>query len=270
MSASDPRDQRIELLGHPRVHLRESTSTNAHAKQLALAGAPAGTLVTAGHQTAGRGRHGRSWWAPAGCSLLCSLILRAESPPPSGALSGERALELLPITVATALARALGARAQIKWPNDILYPRADGRLGKVAGILIERRPPERFLVVGIGVNVCARIDEAPLQLREQIATLGRDQGAIEPLLAALLRALEAQLAAPPEAVLADFRAHDALCGREIAWRAESGSGALPLRGQAQGVDERGRLLVRTAEGVRALSAGEVHLCPARPGTSASR
>ncbi|HLI31971.1 MAG TPA: biotin--[acetyl-CoA-carboxylase] ligase [Solirubrobacteraceae bacterium] len=260
MSADRQREERAPLLGHPRVHLRATDSTNARAKELALAGAPGGTLISADHQSAGRGRQGRSWWAPPGSSLLCSLILRTEAASPLAALRDEQGLELLPILAATALAQVLGPQAQIKWPNDVLYPRSDGRLGKVAGILIERRSPDRFAVLGIGVNVCASIEQAPLELRGEIATLARDQAAIEPLLQALLTALEAQLLAAPERALADFRARDALYGREIAWRTTAGASAPATRGLAQGIDGRGRLLVRSAEGMLALSSGEVHLC----------
>src|SRR5207344_2494432 len=63
-------------LGRPRLHLRRTDSTNARARDLALAGAPHGTLVTAAEQTAGRGRQGRRWSAPAGAALLASLVLR--------------------------------------------------------------------------------------------------------------------------------------------------------------------------------------------------
>src|SRR5919198_5796844 len=63
-------------LGRPRLHLRVTTSTNDRARELAQAGAPHGTLVTAGEQSAGRGRHGRTWSAPAGSALLMSLVLR--------------------------------------------------------------------------------------------------------------------------------------------------------------------------------------------------
>ena len=66
----------MSRLGTPRVHLRRTDSTNERARQLAARGAPHGTLVTATEQTAGRGRQGRSWSAPAGRALLCSLLLR--------------------------------------------------------------------------------------------------------------------------------------------------------------------------------------------------
>ena len=63
-------------LGTPRLHLRRVNSTNTRARELAAAGAPHGTLVTAAEQSAGRGRQGRTWSAPAGRALLCSIVVR--------------------------------------------------------------------------------------------------------------------------------------------------------------------------------------------------
>src|SRR4051794_41462714 len=63
-------------LGRPRLHLRSTTSTNDRARELAEQGAPHGTLLTAGQQTAGRGRHGRGWVTPPGVAIAASLVLR--------------------------------------------------------------------------------------------------------------------------------------------------------------------------------------------------
>src|SRR5271156_2116415 len=94
-------------LGRPRLHLRRTDSTNERARELAIAGAPHGTLVTASEQTAGRGRQGRRWSAPAGSSLLMSLVLRGAPP-------------LLPLIAAVATCDVSGERARIKWPNDVV------------------------------------------------------------------------------------------------------------------------------------------------------
>ena len=108
-------------LGWPRVHLRSADSTNERARELALAGAPAGTLVTAAEQSAGRGRQGRRWSAPAGSSILMSLLLH--SPPP-----------LLPLMAAVAVCDVVGADAMIKWPNDVVVMRsAADAAAKLAG-----------------------------------------------------------------------------------------------------------------------------------------
>jgi BirA family biotin operon repressor/biotin-[acetyl-CoA-carboxylase] ligase len=224
-------------LGLPRVHRRRTGSTSADARILAAAGAPHGTLVTADEQLAGRGRQGRSWHAPPGRALLCSLVLH--SPP-----------ALLPIAAGIAVARLAGPRAMLKWPNDV---QLDGR--KVAGILIEGRPQSGWSVLGIGVNVAVELAELPAELRESAGTLGLGPGAIEPTLARLLALLEEALAAPAEQVAAAWRERDALLGRAIAWNGG--------RGVARGIADDGRLRVQHDDGAyESLGAGEVHLLPA--------
>ena len=221
-------------LGSPRVHRRVTGSTSLDARELAAAGAPHGTLVTALQQSDGRGRQGRRWHAPAGRALLCSLVLRD---PPA----------LLPIAAGVAVAQLAGPKAQLKWPNDVLL---DGR--KVAGILIEGRPQERWAVLGIGVNVAVDLGELPQELRSSAGTLGLDADELEPSLERLLAALDDWLARPDGEVLDAWRARDALAGEAVHWRDGSGTGA--------GIDPAGRLLVALADGrEQALDAGEVHL-----------
>lgn len=218
-------------LGSPRVHFRTVDSTNEHARALAAAGAPHGTLVTASEQRAGRGRQGRTWSAPAGRALLCSVVLR--EPP-----------RLLPLAAGVAVASLAGG--DIKWPNDVLV---DGR--KVAGILVEGRPQARWAVLGIGVNVAVVIEELPLEVRASAGTLGLAAEEIEGWLARLLEALERWLYAREDQVLAAVRARDALLDQEVRWAGGSGTGA--------GLDGDGRLVVATAGGRMALESGEVHL-----------
>jgi BirA family biotin operon repressor/biotin-[acetyl-CoA-carboxylase] ligase len=226
------------VLGTPRLHLRRTDSTNQRARALAAEGAPSGALVTAGEQSAGRGRQGRTWTAPPGQALLMSLVVR---PPP----------RLLPLMAAVAVADVAAALSSepvsIKWPNDVLL---DGR--KLAGILVEGRPQEGWAVVGIGVNVAVRVDELPDDVRDRAASLGLGGEEVETVLARLLDALAERLAEDELATVAAWRERDALLGREISWA----DGA----GVARGVDDAGRLLVELADGSRtALDAGEVHL-----------
>ncbi len=242
-------------LGRPRVHLRLTDSTNERARELALGGAPHGTVVTAGEQSAGRGRQGRHWLALPGRAILCSVLVR--HPP-----------RLLPLASGVAVAEAAEAalsrhgRADqtgaappggepvslclLKWPNDVLL---DG--GKVAGILVEGRPQEDWAVVGIGVNVAGDEAEFPPELHGLARTLGLGADAIEPTLGLLLETLDRWLAASPEQVLESVRARDALRGHRVKW----GQG----QGEAAGVDGDGRLVVLTGAGRVALEAGEVHL-----------
>ncbi|HKH24025.1 MAG TPA: biotin--[acetyl-CoA-carboxylase] ligase, partial [Acidimicrobiales bacterium] len=139
----------------------ETGSTNADVMTLARDGAPEGVVVVADHQSAGRGRRTRSWVAPAGGSLLLSVLLR-----PPATVAGT-------VTMATAVAlgeaveRVAGVAAGLKWPNDLVLPGSGDR--KLAGILAEadwpagstvsggwRQPAahERaVVVVGVGLNV---------------------------------------------------------------------------------------------------------------------
>lgn len=250
-------------LGHPRVHLRTTSSTNDHARALAIAGAPHGTLVTASEQTAGRGRQGRSWAAPFGSALLMSLILR-DPPSPLSLIAG------------VAVCDAVGAEAAIKWPNDVvLAPPAAGSpgaparpLAKLGGILVEGRPQEGWAVLGVGLNAAVDVDELPVDVRMRAASLGRDPAAIEPLLAAILGALSERLAAPTEHTLDAWRERDALHGRQVSWAGSTRAGSTRAdenvaHGVAEGIDDEGRLLVRRGDGaLTALDAGEVHLTPA--------
>lgn len=221
-------------------HYARTDSTNTRARELAAAGAPHGTVVTAGEQTEGRGRQGRTWIAPPGKALLYSAILRP---------LGER--PLLPLAAALAVcevAEALQPKIEcgVKWPNDV---QVDGR--KLAGVLIEARPQDDWGVIGIGLNLAIQLDELPPELRDTATSLGGGASAAE-----ARDTLSDRLARWTEeadgGILAAWRERDALRGREVAW--DGGSGV------ADGVDDRGSLVVVTLDGDRVvLGAGEVHL-----------
>ena len=227
----------MSALGTPHLHLRATSSTSDRARALAQAGAPHGTLVTAAEQSAGRGRQGRSWSAPAGRALLMSVVLR--DPP-----------DLLPLAAGVAVARVCGEGALIKWPNDVLL---EDR--KVAGILAEGRPQEGWAVLGIGINVALDLRDLPPELHATAATLGLAPADVPRVLDRLLRELEGTLTLPEATLLAAYRELDALRGRPIRW--SSGSGV------AAGIDGSGRLIVELDGGGRTeLEAGEVHLMSA--------
>jgi BirA family transcriptional regulator, biotin operon repressor / biotin---[acetyl-CoA-carboxylase] ligase len=221
------------MIGTPRVHHRRTDSTSERARELAAAGAPHGTLVTADEQSAGRGRQGRVWTAPAGSAVLMSLILRELD-------------ELLPITAAVAICEALPAEAAIKWPNDVWIDRR-----KLAGILVEGRPQEGWAVLGVGLNVTT--ESFPPELAETATSLKLAGVETTPgqLLDALLPSLDAWLGAPPDAVLPAWRDRDALKGERVRWTGGEGVAA--------GIDDSGSLLVDTRDGRVTLDAGEVHL-----------
>ncbi|HEX6206042.1 MAG TPA: biotin--[acetyl-CoA-carboxylase] ligase [Solirubrobacterales bacterium] len=243
--------------GSPHRHYRRTDSTNTRARELAAAGAPHGTVVTAGEQSAGRGRQGRTWTAPPDKALLYSAIVRPL----------EDHHTMLPLAVPLAVCEAAEQLnptldCKVKWPNDI---HVEGR--KLAGVLIEARPQDGWAVIGIGLNLTIKESEFPPELQATAVSLfSGDQRTQErgsagrspllsagpPLLGPLNNRLDNWVQSDPNEVLEEWRQRDALRGREIAW--EKGSGV------ADGIDDRGYLVVITAGGDRiAVGAGEVHL-----------
>ncbi len=219
-----------------------TASTNETALGMADGGAPEWTLVTAAHQTAGRGRLGRSWHDVAGRSLLVSVVLRP-------ALEPEEA-GLLPLLAGASMAEAIGASAgrdvRCKWPNDLLLGGA-----KVGGILAESRVADGRLeavVLGVGVNleppgVEGATGIGPVALRDLLeAFLVRFHGAYlgGGDLAEVTRARWIRVA-------------DTV-GREV--RAISDDGE-EVRGTATGIDDRGGLVLATAAGPRTVTSGEI-------------
>lgn len=229
--------------GSPHRHFASVGSTNTVARELAAAGAPQGTVVTAGEQTAGRGRQGRTWTAPPDSALLYSAVLRPLLPRHS----------VLPLAVPLAVCETAehlrpGISCQVKWPNDI---HLEGR--KLAGILIEARPQDGWAVLGVGLNLTIGEDEFPPELRDRATSLFAEAAPSTREASAFLdEALTKWVDAPDQEILTEWRQRDALLGRNVTW--QNGTGV------AEGIDERGYLLVRLADGSSvALGAGDVHL-----------
>jgi BirA family biotin operon repressor/biotin-[acetyl-CoA-carboxylase] ligase len=229
-------------------------STNALAAAAAARGVPEVHLVLAGVQTAGRGRHGRTWTAPPGGSLLLSMVTRP------GVVSAD--LPLLPLLTGLALAEAVadllpGADVGLKWPNDLLL---GGR--KVAGILVEAVPGAA--VVGVGVNVdWGSLGPAPPATSLAAAAGDRPVPDRWAVLAALLDRFAGRYPAwraAPRDFLPAYRARSATVGRDV--RVSAGGRA--VTGTAAGVGPDGSLVVQPAGGPPVhLVAGDVeHVRPA--------
>lgn len=225
----------MSRLGRPRLHLRSIGSTNARARELAQAGAPHGTAVTADEQTAGRGRQGRGWSTPPGSALALSLVIRDPDP-------------LLSLRAGLAVADLAGAGALVKWPNDVLV---DGR--KAAGILAESSVADgRFehVVLGIGAN----LGEPPPDVPSAGAVRADAAELLGGFLSAFVRAYRPRDADFANAVTAAHAAVSATLGTSV--RAAIGGGAV-VEGEAVSLDERGGLVVRTASGEQVVRFGEV-------------
>lgn len=244
------------IIGQSLLYLSTTGSTNDDARRLARVGAPDGTLVVADWQRAGRGRLARQWLAPAGSSLLLSVVLR----PPLAPHQAQRLTMVCALAAADAIEAETGLRSGLKWPNDLLLGSA-----KVGGILTELElDGERlaYAIVGLGLNVNLEPAALPAGLVARATSLSAELGrpvARLPLLLALLTRLEARYVAlgeDPGALQAEWAARLVTLGRDVT----VGAGDAQWEGIAEGVDHDGALLVRRADGrlVRVV-AGDVML-----------
>ena len=247
----------------------ETGSTNADLAALAADGAPEGVVLVADHQIAGRGRLGRTWTAPAGSSLLLSVLFRPALP-----VGHAHAL-----TTAVALAareactEVAGITPGLKWPNDLVVavPGADGAERKLAGVLAESSLAGAHLdavVVGIGLNV-----NWPRALPVEIADLATSlnhlagdavdrAGLLASLLVGLDRRYTALLGPGGRAALRDEEhAASATLGRRVrVLRAHD-----EVEGTAVGFTDEGALRLEVDTDVLVVPVGDVvHL---RPGAS---
>ncbi|MFC5180195.1 biotin--[acetyl-CoA-carboxylase] ligase [Actinomadura harenae] len=248
--------------------VEETGSTNADLGALARAGEDEGVLLATELQTAGRGRLGRTWTAPARSGLAFSMLLRPDVPIERLAW----APLLTGVAVASAVRRVTGfgaagdrffpgadgdteVAAVLKWPNDVLV---EGR--KLAGILVEKI--DGAIVVGVGLNVSLSEDELPVPAATSLAIEGAPLSDRASLLRAIARDIEGRYrewvaaSGDPDicGLRADYRDLCATLGREI--RVELPGGA-ELHGHAKDVDLEGRLVVAGPEGVLPVSAGDV-------------
>ena len=224
-------------------------STNTRMKSMA-AGLPAGSVLIAEQQTAGRGRMTRSFFSPPHCGLYASMLLRPELSAADGLLFTPAAAA----AAAEAIEEVCGISVGIKWVNDLLL---NGR--KVGGILTESTLTGEgrlsAVIVGIGINVYAPDKGYPAELESVAAPLFavRDGDDIRPpLCAALLTHCEEIFSRLPETdFLAEYRRRSLVLGREV---------TLFPGGErvfVEGIDDRCRLIVRDADGVcRTVSTGE--------------
>ncbi len=227
------------VLALPQVSTHaQLTSTMDFAHALATQGAPAGSLVLAEEQTAGRGRAGRAWSSTWGAGIWMTLLERPRVGTGLDVLSLRIGLRLAPV-----LERWSDGPIQLKWPNDLYV-----RQRKLAGILVEARwrgPQPEWVAIGLGINLLPPSDRA------DAASLG---GAtpLEVLAESVPAVRAAAFATGPltDAELAEFATRDFAVGRRV---------SQPAEGTVRGVSPTGELLVETPDGVAAFRAGSLVL-----------
>lgn len=230
-------------------------STSSRAARAAADGAGEGLLVLADEQTAGRGRRGRSWTAPAGTGLLLSLLLRQSARAGRG---------LLPLAAGVALAQAAAAHAEpagvaLSWPNDLMVRGVDGPWRKAAGILVEAHGDA--VIVGLGVDVDWRgVDRAGLAGLGRAGSLAEAAGGDVDrwrLLAGwcgLVGHRLGEAATAPARLLEAYRRWCHTLGADV--RAELPDGAV-LTGRALDVAADGALVLAAADAHHTLRAADV-------------
>ncbi len=233
----------------------EIDSTNRYLLEQARAGAPAGLVAAARHQTAGRGRLDRRWESPPGANVLVSFLLRPRCEPSD--------LHLCTAAVALAAAEACrdvaGVEASLKWPNDLLVGES-----KLAGILAEvdfESGPPAAVVVGLGLNVAwpgppgaggTDLEQSRGSAVDPEAVLGAVLDALAPRVALL------DHAAGRAALAEEQRRRCATLGARVRVTLE----AEQITGTARAIDDAGQLVVDSPEGLRSVAAGDVvHLRP---------
>lgn len=243
-----------DLPGHPWAkqiqYFDTIDSTNNYAKKLAMEGAPAGTVIIAGQQTAGRGRLGRSFSSPKNMGLYLSVILRPDCKP----------AEIMHLTCAAGVAavRAIDdPKVGIKWTNDlVMYKR------KLGGILTElsvdpTTQKVAWVVVGIGINCCQRIWDFPRDIRHMACSLGMDRAEVADLAAELIKSLyqmNEDLLTKKEDIMASFTKKCVTIGSDISVV----RGDNIRHGKAVGLDGDGGLKVEYPDGsAETVTSGEV-------------
>jgi BirA family biotin operon repressor/biotin-[acetyl-CoA-carboxylase] ligase len=246
-------------------HFYKIGSTNVAAMQAAAEGAPEGSVFLAEEQLAGRGRGAHTWHSARSTGIYCSVILRPAMAP-SEALIFSLAAGLAVRSAVAEIAPQL--HADLKWPNDLLL---EGQ--KFCGILTEMNAEVtrvRYLVAGIGINV--NQVKFPAELREiatslRIAT-GTEWSRVE-LCAAMLKALDREYrslvenAAARETIIQRFEeSSSSVRGRKVTIGVNDNDNDREdggVTGVTEGLDERGFLRVRTAEGLRTVVSGTVRI-----------
>ena len=223
------------------------------------------SAFVADHQTAGRGRAGRTWTTPSRAALTASFLLRPDVP--------REAYGWAPLVAGLATVRALrrsGIGAYLKWPNDVVVEHGArdiaewGKWRKCVGILCEAVPGQDAIVAGIGVNVSQSVSELPVPHAASLATLGANS--LDRV--ALLRALAAELRDAVDGWVLDHHAGaqeqtaDAVAGvcATLGWDvAVDVPGGSPVTGRAERLSPEGGLVIATAAGEQTILAGDVRV-----------
>lgn len=245
---------KTQWAGQEIYYFPDTDSTNIRAKELGEKGAPHGTLAVAGRQSAGRGRRGRGWESPPGCSIYMSILLRPQFLPSRAPM-----LTLaMAYSVAEALKKCTGQEIGIKWPNDIVL---NGK--KLVGILTEMSSEIDYInhvVIGVGINV--NMDSFSEEIAKTATSLRIETGKVmkrSTLIAEIMKHFERNYdtflqSGDLSGIREDYNRLLVNCGKEVRILGAKE----PYQALALGINDSGELLVRKHDGSEeAVYAGEV-------------
>jgi BirA family biotin operon repressor/biotin-[acetyl-CoA-carboxylase] ligase len=250
---------RTKRFGKSILFSREIDSTNKRAKELAMYGAPEGTVVIAETQKEGRGRLGREWLSPTG-GLYFSVILRPKLRPKATS----KLTFVAGLAVAKVLDEMFDLKVETKWPNDVLVNRR-----KICGIISEMNTTDEtvnFVVVGVGVNVNFDVTKVfPKQLRKTATSLENEIGQkiqLEELFKMLLEQVEniygIFLKEGFDSILEKWKSYASFLARRV----EVTTLTEKMNGVASDIDHEGALVLKMEDGtIRQVLAGDVSLQP---------
>lgn len=232
-------------------------STNNELKKMALEGAAEGTVLIADHQTAGRGRFGRSFVSPKSRGIYMSILLKPESVADIAGLTCMTA-----VAICKAIKKVIDVEPDIKWPNDVLL---GGK--KVCGILTELSAEGesgeiRYVVVGIGVNVNHRTEDFPKELRDIAGSLYMtggetvDRNVLAGQLISSVLNMYMNINTERSEYMDEYRRRCVTLGKTVEFYMENRS----FMGEVKEIEEDGALVVRLEDGQRhVIRFGEVSI-----------
>lgn len=245
---------KTEWAGKTVVFFDKTDSTNVQARRQAEAGAPHGTLVVAEQQLGGKGRRGRNWESPSGVGIWMSMVLR----PQIESVAAPMITLVMAMAAKTGIEAATGARAQIKWPNDLVLNEK-----KICGILTEMSTELteiQYVIPGIGIN--AAQTEFPEEIRATATSILLETG--KPVnrslvIAETMKAFETYYETfiktqDMSGLLDGYNKALVNLGREVCVLDPAGE----YRGFCEGINAQGGLLVRLSDGtLKEVISGEV-------------
>lgn len=235
---------------NPIVVLPSTNSTNSDAKKLGIDGAPHGTIVTADEQLTGRGRFGRSFVSPKGKGIYLSVILR----PKMDILEVSFSTILTVIAVRRALKKFSKEKIQIKWVNDLYIGRK-----KISGILTElvsdmESGKVDFVVAGIGININAKAEDFPEELREIAGSVNVGETNRNKIIAKIADELLNIFEDFDKAkIIEEYKKEQLLLGKQITFTKDEKN----YRAVAKDIDVDGGLIVESEGEMMVLQSGEV-------------